>query len=168
MKRVLSMFATAILTVAALAALFTTQPGRAIAQSIGATRVQADPQHLDSATTTCTATGVANTTVTCTLGPPPAGMFLYVHSCTAHEVANAAITGAAGPAGLLTTTNLPNNLIWWEDNATQTTGWQKEVMKEVWPNGLKTAQSGTSFTLASTGGQTTQNIRINCTGWFGF
>lgn len=141
-------------------------PARAVAQAI-ATRIQADPQHLDAATLTCTGTGAGNTSVTCTL-TPPAGQFVYVHTCTVHEVANAAITGAAGPAGLLTTTNLPTNMIWWTDNATQGTGWQKEVMKEVWPNGLKTAAAGTAFVLTQTGGQSTQTVRINCTGWSGF
>lgn len=157
-----------VLGLALLAAGALYQPIQTLAQSVIATRVQPDAQHLDAAVATCTATGAGNTTVTCTLGPPPAGQFVYVNSCTAHEVANAAITGAAGPAPVLTTTNLPTNLIWWGDNATQGTGWQKEVMREMWPNGLKGAAAGTSFTLAQTGGQSTQSFRINCAGWFGY
>jgi hypothetical protein len=157
-----------ILGLALLAAGALYQPIQTLAQSVIATRTQPDSQHLDAATIGCTATGAGNTTVTCTLGPPPAGQFVYVSNCTVHEVANAAITGAAAPAGLLTTTNLSTNLIWWTDNATQGTGWQKEVMKEQWANGLKTAQPGTSFTIAQTGGQSTQTVRINCVGWVGY
>ncbi len=80
--------------------------------------------------------------------------------------ANAAITGAAGPAGVFTTTNLPTNQIWWADNATQGTGWHAIPMNVSWPTGLKTAQAGTSFSLAQTGGQSTQSFRINCAGYF--
>jgi hypothetical protein len=129
--------------------------------------VQQSPQHLDAAQIECTATGAGNTTVTCTLGASVASnQSVYVTNCTAHEVANAAVTGAAAPAGLLTTTGLPTNLIWWADNATQTIGWQKEVMKELWPTGLKTL-AGTQFTIAETGGQSTQTFRINCAGYIG-
>lgn len=121
---------------------------------------------LTAAAVECTATGAGNTTVTCTLGPPPAGLYVYVTNCTAHQVANAAVTGAAGPAGVFTTTNLQTNLIWYADNATAGTGARTEAMKELWPNGLKTAAPGTSFTLAQTGGQSTQTMRINCAGYF--
>lgn len=167
MTRTQKLAAALLIAALGLALPYVGHEAKLLAQVI-ATRIQADPQHLDAATIGCTASGAGNTTVTCTLGPPPAGQFVYVHTCTSHEVANAAITGAAAPAGVLTTTNLPTNFIWSADNATQGTGWQKEIMKEVWPNGLKTAQAGTSFTIAQTGGQSTQTFRINCAGWTGF
>lgn len=128
------------------------------------TSVQQASQHLDACNVTTTATGAGNTTVTATI-PAINGQTFNVCTITVHEVANAAITGAAAPAGVLTTTGLPTNLIWWADNATQGTGWQKEVVKEVWPTGLK-ATGNTAFTIAQTGGQSTQSFRINVTGYY--
>lgn len=161
-KRSLYLFLALLLAVVGIGSV----TGLYSQSGVPGTLVQNSPTELRASSVQCTATGAGNTTVTCTLGPPPGGQYVYITNCTVHEVANAAITGAAAPAGVLTTTNLGTNQIWWADNATQGTGWQKEVMKESWPWGLKTAQSGTSFTLAQTGGQSTQSFRINCSGYY--
>lgn len=139
-----------------------------LAALVGLLRAQTPTQqaaaHADSCKVTQTATCAGNTGCTATI-PAVTGQVFNICTITVHEVANAAITGAAAPAGVLTTTGLPTNLIWWADNATQGTGWQKEVVKEVWPTGLMVAQS-TPFTIAESGGQSTQNFRINVTGWY--
>lgn len=130
----------------------------------GATAVQ-QAQPFYNCNQTATATGAGNTTVTATL-TPPAGQYVYICSINGQEVANAAITGAAGPAPILTSSGLPVNLIWWGDNSTQVTGWQKQIVDTVYPLLLKGNAPGTAVSVASTAGQATQNVRINITGFF--
>ena len=129
------------------------------------TSTQQSPTRLDTCNVQATATGAANTAVTVTV-TPPSGQFFYFCTVSIFEVANAAVTGAAGPAPIFTTTNLPVNLIWWGDNATQGTGWQKQVAADAYPLTVKTAQPGTAFTIVTSAGQSTQSVRLNVTGYF--
>lgn len=117
---------------------------------------------------TATATGDAQTAtaVTVTL-TPPISQIVYICSIEIVEVANAAVTGAAGPAPIFTTTNLPTNLVWWGDNATQGTGWQKTVVSVQYAVPLKAKTVGTAFTIVTTAGQSTQSVRLNVTAFFG-
>ena len=117
---------------------------------------------------TATATGAATTAaaVTVTLTPPDR-QFVYICSIDITEVANAAVTGDAGPAPLFTTTNLDTNLVWVGDNATQGTGWSKQVLSQVYAIPLRTATAGTAFTIVTSAGQSTQSVRINIVGFFG-
>jgi hypothetical protein len=130
----------------------------------GATPIQA-VQPLFNCNQTTTATGAANTAVTATL-TPPAGQYLYICSIDIQETANAAVTGAAGPAPVFTTTNLPTNLVWWGNNATQGTGLNTGVLQVVYPFLLKTATAGTAFTIVTSAGQSTNSVRINVSGFF--
>ena len=114
-----------------------------------------------------TATGAGNTTVTLTSGTPPAGTVFYVCTLDITEIANAAVTGAAGPAEVCTTTNLINNMTWWGENGTLTTGQMKPLIVQNWlPLALKSVTPGTAFTVACSGGQSTYNVRANMTGFF--
>src|SRR4051812_18079947 len=110
----------------------------AFAQSTPGTLTQQSPTRLDSCNVQVTATGAANTAVTATV-PGVSGQYFYVCSVAIYEVANGAVTGAAGPAPIFTTTNLPTNLVYWGDNSTQATGWQKQVASEMYPLTVKTA-----------------------------
>lgn len=131
----------------------------------GSTPVQAF-QPLYSCNQTATATGLGNATVTVTL-TPPAGQFVYVCSIDIVEAANALVTVGAGPAPLFTTTNLPANLVWWGDNSALTQGVMKNVITLSFTAvPLKSNAAGTAFTIVSTGGQSTQNVRINVTAFF--
>jgi hypothetical protein len=130
----------------------------------GSTPVQ-QAQPLYNCNQTQTATGAANTAVTVTF-TPPAGQYFYICSIHIVEVANATVTGAAGPAPIFTTTNLQNQLVWWGDNSSLTTGQQKIVVDDVFPLLLKTSAAGTAFTIVTSAGQSTQNVRINVTGFF--
>lgn len=130
----------------------------------GATQVQ-PVQALYNCNQTATATGAANTAVTATL-TPPAGQYLYICSIEIHEAANAAVTAAAGPAPIFTTTNLATNLVWWGNNGTQTTGQNTPVLAAYYPLLLKTAVTGTAFTIVTSAGQSTDSVRINVTGFF--
>lgn len=126
--------------------------------------VQSSPEF--PITFTTTATGAANTAVTATA---PAGTG-YFYLCYLHivEVANAAVTGAAGPAPIFTTTNLPTNLVWWGDNATQGTGFQKVIIDaEFQPTCIKSALPNTATTVVTSAGQSTQSVRINLGGFYG-
>lgn len=159
MTRFLKLATLALLLVAAYL-------GPSLAQQVypGATPVQA-VQPLVTCNQTATATGAANTAVTATL-TPPAGQYVYICSIDIVEAANAAVTGAAGPAPIFTTTNLPTNLVWWGNNATQGTGASTNVVTIHWPIQLKTATAGTAFTIVTSAGQSTDNVRINVTGYF--
>lgn len=130
----------------------------------GATAVQ-PYQPLYTCNQTATATGAANTAVTATL-TPPAGQYLYICSIYIVSANNAAVTPAAGPAPIFTTTNLPTNLVWWGDNGIATTGLKSNITDVTYPLLLKTAISGTAFTIVTSAGQSTQNVRINVTGFF--
>lgn len=130
----------------------------------GATPTQA-VQPMYNCNQTATATGAANTSVTVTL-TPPAGQYAYICTIDIQEIANAAVTGAAGPAPIFTTTNLPTNLVWWGNNATQTTGAFTNVLTGIYPLTLKSATAGTAFTIVTSAGQSTNNVRINVTGFF--
>lgn len=134
--------------------------------SPGTTPVQA-VQPLYNCNQTTSATGAANTAVTATL-TPPAGQYVYICSIDIQEAANAAVTGAAGPAPVFTTTNLPTNLVWWGNNATQGTGANTSVLAASYPNLLKAATAGTAFTIVTSAGQSTDSVRINITGFFGY
>jgi hypothetical protein len=132
----------------------------------GSTPVQSY-QPFYSCDQTFTATGVANTTVTLTAAAQ-SGMSFYLCSVDINTIANAAVTAAAGPAEVCATTNLINNLTWWGDNGTYTTGQLKPVIAlafGVVP--VKTLQPGVAFTIACTGGQSTYNVRVNVTGFYG-
>lgn len=132
----------------------------------GATPVQSF-QPLYVCNQTATATGAANTAVTATL-TPPSGQYVYLCHIDISLVANAIVTGAAGPAPIFTTTNLPNNLVWWGDNGSLTTGQLKPVVTI--PFGvvpLKSATAGTAFTIVTSAGQSTQSVRINVSAFFG-
>lgn len=130
----------------------------------GATPVQ-QVQPLYTCNQTQTATGAANTAVTITL-TPPAGQSVYICSVHIVEVANGAVTGAAGPAPIFTTTNLQNNLVWWGDNSSLTTGQQKIVVDDVFPLLLKSATQGTAVTIVTSAGQATQSVRLDVTALF--
>lgn len=148
-----------------VAVLLLAVPIFAQVQAPGATYTQA-AQPLYACTQTATATGAANTAVTATL-TPPAGWYVYLCHIDIVEVANAAVTGAAGPAPVFTTTNLPTNLVWWGDNSTLTTGQMKPVL--TLPVGvvpIKSATAGTAFTIVTSGGQSTQSVRINVSAFF--
>jgi len=128
----------------------------------------APAQQAAACNVTQTATGAANTAVTVTVPAGGSLMFFYVCSIDISMVANAAVTGAAGPAPIFTTTNLQNNLVWWGDNSSLTIGQQKQVVALSYvPFGLKTALSNTAFTIVTSAGQATQNVRINVTGFYG-
>jgi hypothetical protein len=127
--------------------------------------IQQSATRLDSCNVTTTATGAANTAVTATL-TPPAGQSFYVCSIYIGQVANAAVTGAAGPAPIFTTTNLPTNLVWWGNNATQGNGLFTLVTDSTFDYPIKTAVAGTAFTVVTSAGQSTNSVRINVTGYF--
>lgn len=120
---------------------------------------------LDACAVQATATGAANTAVTAT-ATPAAGQFFYLCSVYIAEAANAAVTGAAGPAPIFTTTNLPTNLVWWGNNATQLTGTLSVVVDSTFNPPIKSATAGTAFTVVTSAGQSTDNVRINVTGYF--
>lgn len=152
----------------AILALILALPCAALAQgpAPGATPVQAY-QPFYSCDQSFTATGVANTTVTVT-APAQSGKVFYFCTVDIATVANAAVTGAAGPAEVCTTTNLINNLTWWGDNSTYLTGQLKQVVAltfGVVP--LKSLVPSTATTIACSGGQSTYNVRINLTGFYG-
>jgi hypothetical protein len=132
--------------------------------SQNATLVQ-QAQPLYTCNQTATATGVANTAVTVTL-TPPAGQYVYICSVYIAEATNAAVTVGAGPAPIFTTTNLPNNMVWWGDNSALAQGVQKTLTDVAYPLLIKSNVPGTAFTIVTSGGQATQNVRINVTGFF--
>lgn len=132
----------------------------------GATPVQS-VQPFYSCNLTQTATGAANTAVTLTM-TPNGGECIYLCDLDISVAANAAVTGAAGPAPIFTTTNLPTNLVWWGTNETLGTGAMRQVVQKSWgvvP--LKTNTGGTPFTIVTSAGQSTMNVRINATGFSG-
>lgn len=147
-----------------LAVLLLVVPVFAQVQSPGATLVQ-QAQPYVTCNQTNTATGAANTAVTATL-TPPSGQYVYLCSIDIQEVANAAVTGAAGPAPIFTTTNLPTNLVWWGNNATQGTGQNTNVVSHDYPSYLKSSVAGTAFTIATSAGQSTDSVRINVAAFF--
>jgi hypothetical protein len=135
-------------------------PAVAFAQ---AAPVQQSPQDLQAAVLSATATGAANTAVTATI-PAVTGSCLYITYIYISEVANAAVTAAAGPAPIFTTTGLSNNLVWWGNNATLGTGAFQLVTDQPYTRPIKVAQS-TAFTIVTSGGQSTQSVRINVLGY---
>lgn len=150
--------------VVAAAVLFPPIAAFAQVQAPGATYVQ-QAQPLFSCNQTTTATGAANTAVTATL-TPPSGQYVYICSIDIQEAANAAVTGAAGPAPVFTTTNLPTNLVWWGNNATQGTGQNTNVVSHDYPTFLKSATAGTAFTIVTSAGQAANSVRINLVAFF--
>lgn len=144
------------------------QPYAALAQQAvpGATAVQSF-QPLYACDQSFTATGAANTAVTLTAGAQPGKYFFFCH-IDINTVANAAVTAAAGPALVCATTNMVNNMTWWGDNGTYTTGQLKAVITlqfgAVQPKSLA---PGVATTIACSGGQSTYNVRINATGFYG-
>lgn len=131
----------------------------------GAIAVQA-VQPFYNCNQTATATGAANTAVTVTL-TPPSGYYVYLCSIYIATVNNATLTPAAGPAPIFTTTGLQNQLVWWGDNSLATTGAKASVTDVTYPLLVKTNATGTAFTIVTSGGQSTQNVRINVTAFFG-
>lgn len=132
----------------------------------GATPIQAF-QPFYVCNQTATATGAGNTAVTATL-TPPSGQYVYLCSIDIVETANATVTVGAGPAPVFTTTNLPTNLVWWGDNSALAQGIMKNVITLPFgPVPLKSATAGTAFTIVTSGGQSTQSVRINVTAFFG-
>lgn len=132
----------------------------------GATPVQAF-QPLYSCDQSFTATGVGNTTVTLTI-PAQTGKFFYFCHLDINIIANGAVTAAAGPAEVCATTNMVNNMTWWGDNGTYGTGQLKNVVTlQFGIAPLKSLLAGTATTIACTGGQSTYNVRVNLTGFYG-
>lgn len=130
-----------------------------------ATSVQATPP-LYPTQQFATATGAANTGVTATL-TPGANQRVAVTYIYIVEVANGAITGAAGPNPIFTSTGLSTNLIWWGDNSTQGTGWQKVVADEQLGQQPIITAAGTAFAIGvNSTGQSTQTVRITIGGFF--
>lgn len=127
--------------------------------------IQQSGTRLDACNVTGTATGAANTAVTVTI-TPPAGQYFYLCTVYIAQVANAAVTGAAGPAPIFTTTNLPTNLVWWGNNATQGTGLFTLVTDSPFGFPIKTQTAGTAFTIVTSAGQSTNSVRINVSGYF--
>lgn len=157
----------AIVAFAIVRAAFTYLPSHEAEAQVtipGTTPIQA-VQPLYTCDQTATATGAANTAVTATL-TPPSGQFVYICSIYIAVAANAAVTGAAGPAPIFTTTNLANNLVWWGTNETLGTGAARTVTDVVYPFWLKSAVTGTTFTVVTSAGQSTMNVRINITARF--
>lgn len=116
---------------------------------------------------TFTATGVGNTTVTLSAPAQTAKVF-YICSIDINTIANAAVTAAAGPAEVCATTNMINNMTWWGDNGTYTTGQLKTVITLAFGAvPLKSLLAGTATTIACTGGQASYNVRVNVTGFYG-
>lgn len=116
-----------------------------------------------------TATGLGNATVTATIAGV-ANRMVYLHTVDVQMVANAAVTGAAGPAPTITSSALAGGvtLVWWGDNSALIIGQQRQVVSALFPPFTVRAQSlGASLTITSTGGQATQNVRINLTGCYG-
>jgi hypothetical protein len=111
-----------------------------------------------------TATGVANTSVVATV-PAQGGYFFNVCSMEFTVVANAAVTGAAAPAQLYTTTGLATNLIFWGNNTTLVIGDSRD-QNHYYALPLQTTTAGTAFVVTGTGGQASQTIRINVTGFY--
>lgn len=140
----------------ALALVVVIAPAVAFAQ---AAPVQQSPQDLQAAVLTATATGAGNTAVTATIAAV-VGQCLYVTDIYISEAANAAVTGAAGPAPIFTSTGLPTNLVWWGENGTLGTGVLKVVTDKHYSHPLKVPQS-TAFTIVTSAGQSTVNVRIN-------
>jgi hypothetical protein len=153
--------AAALLCVATLVLYFGYSRAHAQALAAGATTVQ-QAQPLRSCDTTFSQTGAANTAVTITATPPPNQSF-YICSVYIAIVANAAVTGAAGPAPIFTTTGLQTNLVWWGDNSSLTIGQLKVVTDVTYPWFLK---AGNPFTIVTSGGQSTESVRINVTGFY--
>jgi hypothetical protein len=129
------------------------------------TVIQQSPTRLDACNVTATATGAANTAVTVT-ATPPAGQYFYLCWVWIGQAANAAVTGAAGPAPVYTTTNLPTNLVWWGNNATQLTGAFSLIVDSTFGFPIKTQSPGTAFTIVTSAGQSTNSVRINIAGYF--
>ena len=127
--------------------------------------IQQSGSRLDACNVTTTATGAANTAVTATL-TPPAGQYVYVCAIYISQAANAAVTGAAGPAPIFTTTNLPTNIVWWGNNATQGTGLLTVVTDSTYGFPMKSQTPGTAFTIVTSAGQSTNSVRINVEAYF--
>lgn len=134
-------------------------------QSNPGVSVQASPSMLNACNVMATATGAANTAVTASV-TPPSGQYFYLCYVHISMAANAAVTGAAGPAPIFTTTNLPTNLVWWGNNATQLTGAYTLVTDSPMGFPIKTAQAGTAFSIVTSAGQSTDSVRINIAGYF--
>lgn len=114
------------------------------------------------------ATNTANNTFAATLAGV-ANKFIYIHTIDVQMVANAAVTGAAGPVPLLTTSTMFGGavLVWWGDNSSLTIGQQRQIVAVTFsPFTLRTNVPGNSFTLTSSGGQASQNVRINLVGCY--
>jgi hypothetical protein len=129
----------------------------------GATAVQ-QVQPLFSCNQQNTATGLGNAAVVVTF-TPPAGQAFYICSIHIAETANATVTVAAGPGPIFTSAGLQNALIWWGDNSALAQGVEKVLVEEIFPIPLR-AQTGTAFTITTSAGQATQNVRLNVTGFF--
>ena len=125
--------------------------------------IQQSPTRLDACTSLATATGAGNTTVTATLSPP-AGQYVYICSIEFQVGGNAAVTGAAVVQACVTS-GLSTNITFEADNSTLTAGQVKEFFYGL-PIPWKSAQAGTAFSLACSGLQSTQTLRVNLTGYF--
>jgi hypothetical protein len=112
-----------------------------------------------------TATSAGNGAAVVSFAAIPGQTF---HICSIYivEVANAAVTGAAGPAPIETSAGLQSALIWWGDNSSLATGSMKVIADEVYPWTLA-ALPNTAFSITNSAGQSTQNVRINVTGFYG-
>ncbi len=131
----------------------------------GGTLVQpAPPQYPCNQTATATSAGNGSAAVSFAAVP---GQAFYICSIYISEVANAAVTGAAGPAPIFTTAGLQNNLVWWGDNSSLTVGQLKVVTDVTYPFGQVKAIPNTTFSITNSAGQSTQNVRINVTGFYG-
>jgi hypothetical protein len=131
----------------------------------GTTPVQ-QVQPLYACDVTATATGLASATTTATSGTNGSKTF-YICHIDIVEAANALVTVGAGPNPTCTTTNLVTNLTWWGDNSALTQGSMRPIVTIAYGAvPLKSLTPGTAFTIACSGGQATQNVRINFSGFF--
>lgn len=152
------------LAIVALIALGFFLPLRAQQAIPGATPVQ-QVQPFTTCNQTATATSAGNGAAVATL-TPPAGQYVYICSIYISEAINATVSGAAGPAPIETTAGLQNNMVWWGDNSSLAQGTFVKIVDDQFPLFLKSNASGTAFTITNSAGQSTQNIRINVTGFF--
>lgn len=152
--------------VLSLALLICSVPAFAQAPVPGATPVQ-QYQPFVSCDQAFTATGAGNTSVVVT-APAQSGKTFYICTIDATEVANAAVTGAAGPAEVCTTANLLANMVWWGNNGTVGTGVNSPIIALSWGvYPLKSLAANTATTVTCSGGQSTYNVRLNMTGFYG-
>src|SRR5262249_2421201 len=142
-----------------LAAALALAPLPALAQQ--SFQFQQSPSRLDAAVIFNSATGAGNTTVTATLTGNAQGS-IYVTMIEIEVGANAAVTGA-GVVQACTTSGLSSNLTFEGDNSSLTTGQVKQFSVPL--NSPLKANPATNFSVACSGLQSTQTVRVNIGGY---